>query len=79
MKKFYVKWGFTDDYGRVFIEEAHFDWFETKEQANAFIEKMQKGNGGYFKLWKIAEGDFAKYLRIDELLAEVEHLKKEFE
>ena len=52
---------------------------ETQEQADEFVAKMRKGNGGYFKLWKIAEGDFAKYLRMHELMVEVENLKKEFE
>jgi hypothetical protein len=79
MKKIYVKWGFTDDYGRAYPEDAHFDWFETQEQADAFIEKKKQGNGGYFKLWKVAEGDFAKYQLMNELVAEVAKLKKEFE
>lgn len=79
MKKIYVKWGFTDDYGRAYPEDAHFDWFETQEQADEFIEKKREGNGGYFKLWKVAEGDFDKYLRMHKLMAEVENLKKEFE
>lgn len=79
MKKFYVKWGFTDGYGKVYEEDAEFDWFETQEQANEFIAKMKRGNGNDFKLWKVAEGNFANYLRIHELLLEVEHLKKEFE
>lgn len=79
MKKIFVKWGFADDYGRAYKEDANFDWFETQEQADEFIAKMRKGNGGYFKLWKVAEGDFAKYLRMHELMAEVENLKKEFE
>lgn len=79
MKKVYVKWGFTDDYGRAHPEDASLDWFETQEQADAFIEKMRRGNGGYFKVWKVAEGDFAKYLRMHELMVEVAKLKKEFE
>lgn len=79
MKKFYVKWGLTDSYGRVYEEYANFDWFETPEQADEFIVKMKRGNGSYFKLWKVAEGNFANYLRINELLVEIEHLKKEFE
>ena len=29
-KKIYVKWGFTDDYGRAYKEDASFDWFETQ-------------------------------------------------
>ena len=78
-KKIYVKWGFTDDYGRAYKEDAHFDWFETQEQAEEFIAKKRKGNGGYFKLWKVAEGDFAKYQLMCELMVEVENLKKEFE
>jgi hypothetical protein len=79
MKKIYVKWGFTDDYGRAYPEDARFDWFETQKQADEFIEQKKKGNGGYFKLWKVAEGDFDKYLRMYKLMAEVENLKKEFE
>ena len=79
MKKIYVKWGFTDDYGRAYKEDAHFDWFETQEQADEFIAQKRKGNGGYFKLRKVAEVDYAKYLRMHELLVEVENLKKEFE
>lgn len=79
MKKFYVKWGFTDDYGRAYKEDAHFDWFETQEQADEFIEKKQEGNGGYFKLWKVAEGDFNQYQRMLELVAEAAEIKKEFE
>lgn len=78
MKKIFVKWGLTDSYGRVYEEYAKFDWFETQEQADDFIAKKKRGNGSYFKLWKVAEGDFAKYSRINELLAEVENLKKEF-
>ena len=76
MKKFYVKWGFTADSG-VYFEDANFDWFETREQADEFVAAMQKGHGDYFKLWKVAEGDFAKYLRIYELLFEAENLKRE--
>lgn len=79
MKKVYVKWGFTDDYGRAYQEDANFDWFETKEQADEFIEQKRRGNGGYFKLWKVAEGDFNQYLRMYELMAEVTKIKKEFE
>lgn len=79
MKKVFVKWGFTDSYGRANKEDANFNWFETQEQADEFIIKKKERNGGYFKLWKIAEGDFTKYQRIHELLVEIEQLKKEFE
>ena len=43
------------------------------------IEKKKQGNGGYFKLWKVAEGDFVLYQLMHELMAEVEKIKKEFE
>lgn len=78
-KKIYVKWGFTDDYGRAYPQDARFDWFETQEQANEFITKKRQGNGGYFKLWKVAEGDFDKYQLMCKLMAEAENLKREFE
>ena len=79
MKKFYVIWGFTDDYGRVYENDAKFTWFETQEQADEFIAQQRKGNGGYFKLWKVAKGDFEKFVRIHELMQEIEKLKKDFE
>ena len=79
MKKVYVKWGFTDDYGRACEKDAVLHWFETEEQAEQFIAKMRSGNGGYFKLWKMTKGDYDKYLRLQQLLVEVEQLKKEFE
>ena len=79
MKKFYVKWAYTDDYGRAYEKDARFDWFETKEEADEFVTIKKRDNGSYFKVWKVAEGDFANYLRINELLVELEHLKKEFE
>lgn len=78
MKKVYVKWGFTDDYGRAYKEDANYNWFETKEEAEEFVAKMREGNGGYFELWKLAVGDFGKFLRIGELEKELAELKKEF-
>ncbi|MGN0728575.1 hypothetical protein [Treponema sp.] len=78
MKKFYVKWGFTDDYGRAYEKHARYDWFETQDQAEEFITQKRKGNGGYFKLWKTAEGDYTKFLRIIELEKELAELKKIF-
>lgn len=79
MKRIFVKWSFTDSYGRADKENANFDWFENQEQANEFITKKKERNGSYFKLWKVAEGNFTKYQRIHELLAEIERLKKDFE
>lgn len=78
MHGFYVKWGFTDDYGIAYEEDASYNWFETKEQAEEFVAKMREGNGAYFELWKLAVGDYDKFLRIGELEKELAELKKEF-
>lgn len=78
MKKVYVKWGFTDDYGIAYEEDASYNWFETKEEAEEFIAKMRKGNGVYFELWNLAEGDYEEFLRIAELEKELARLKKLF-
>ena len=78
MKKFFVKWGFTDDYGRAYKEDAYYDWFASREQAEEFIAKKRKCNGGYFKLWNFNEGDYEKFLRIAELEKELAELKKIF-
>lgn len=78
MMKIYVKWDFTDDYGRADPNDAIFKWFETLEEAEEFIADMRKGNGGYFKLWKVAEGDYSTYLRIGELRKELIELERLF-
>ena len=78
MMKVYVKWDFTDDYGWADPNNAIFNWFETKEEAEEFIADKRKGNGGYFKLWKVAEGDYTAYLKIGELRKELNELEKLF-
>ena len=79
MMKVYVKWDYTDDYGTPFNGmDGITNWFETMEEAEAFIADMRKSNGGYFKLWKVAEGDYAAYLRIAELRKELAELEKLF-
>ena len=78
MMKIYVKWDFTDDYGWADPNNAIFNWFETKEEAEEFIADKRKGNGGYFKLWKVAEGDYTAYLKIGELRKELNELEKLF-
>ena len=78
MKRIFVKWGFTDDYGKAIEENASFDWFETKEQADDFIARKRAFCGAYFKLWKVADGDYAKYKHMLKLLDEIEQLKQEF-
>ena len=78
MKRIFVKWGFTDDYGKANEENVSFDWFETKEQANDFIARKRAFCGAYFQLWKVAEGDYTKYKHMLKLLDEIEQLKQEF-
>ena len=78
MKKVFVKWGYTDDYGRADLNKANFDWFATQEEAEAFAADMKKRNGGYFKLWKIAEGDYDKFVEMNELMKKLEMLKQDF-
>jgi hypothetical protein len=78
MKKVFVKWDFTDEYGRAREAEAMFEWFETMEQANEFITEKRKGNRGYFILWKVEEGDYNEFLRMRELRKELEELKNKF-
>jgi hypothetical protein len=78
MTKVFVKWGFTDDYGYAHEERAKMEWFDTMEDAEAFITKMKKGNGGYFKLWKVAEGNYEDYEKMNKLYEEYLELKKIF-
>ena len=78
MQRIFVKWGFTDDYGKAKEENASVDWFETKEQANDFIARKRAFCGAYFQLWKVAEGDYTKYKHMLKLLDEIEQLKQEF-
>lgn len=78
MKNVFVKWGFTDDYGFAKEANARVEWFATMEQAEEFIDQKKKGNGGYFKLWKVAEGDYNKYLRMVEIEEELAELKQMF-
>ena len=77
-KNFFVKWGFTDDYGRAKEENVYFNSFATQDQANEFIAKKKELNGAYFQLWKVAEGDYIKYQHMLKLLDEIEQLKQEF-
>ena len=78
MMKVYVKWDFTDDYGYLCNEGGITNWFETMEEAENFIADKRRGNGGYFKLLKVAEGDYTAYLRIAELRKELAELEKLF-
>lgn len=78
MAKVFVKWDFTDDYGCAKEEYARIQWFDAMEEAEEFITKMKRGNGGYFKLWKVAEGNYEDYERMNRLYKEYLELKKIF-
>lgn len=78
MAKVFVKWGYTDDYGYAKEEYANMQWFNTIEEAEAFVTQMKRGNGGYFKLWKISEGNYEDYERMNRLYEEYLKLKKNF-
>ena len=78
MKKIFVKWDYNDDYGYAKEENAVFRWFDTMEEANAFVENKKELNGGYFRLWKIAEGDLEEYEKMIALRETLKELEKKF-
>lgn len=73
-----VKWGFTDDYGCAYEEDAKIDWFNTDEEVRKWKEDKIKHNGGYFKLFTVKKADYNKYLKMIELEKKLAELKKEF-
>ena len=76
MKKIYVKWAFTDDYG--YPQGARFEWFDTMKEAEEFKAKQREGNGGYFYVYKTTEGDYAEYERMNALAKELAELREKF-
>ena len=78
MKEIFIKWGFTDEYGRADEDNARYEWVETMEQADEFIANKKARNGGYFKLWKVAKGNKAEFDRMVELRKELLKLEKKF-
>ena len=78
MKKAFVKWSYTDEYGYAEENRARFEWFETMEEANAFVANKKERNGGYFKLWKVAEGNFEEYEKMVALRETLKELEKNF-
>ena len=76
MKKVFVKWAFTDDYG--YPKGERYAWFDTMEEAEAFKIEQRKGNGGYFYVYKTAEGNFEEYARMLKLEEELATLKEKF-
>ena len=78
MKNIFVKWTFTNDYGTPREKDTRIDWFENEAEAEAFkVEKRAKA-GAYFYEYKTAEGDFAEFERMNEMMREIEELKKKF-
>ena len=78
MKKIFVKWDYNDEYGYAKEANASFKWFDTMEEANAFVANEKESNGGYFRLWKIAEGDFEEYEKMVALRKALKELEKKF-
>jgi hypothetical protein len=78
MKKVFVKWDYNDDYGYAKEANASFAWFDTMEEANAFVANGKERNGGYFRLWKIAESDFEEYEKMVALRKALKELEKKF-
>lgn len=75
--KVYVKYGWTDDYGRV-RNGYNLKWFETKKEAKDWVKAMKAGNGGYFEVAGIYEGNYENWERLTALEKEIEELRKEF-
>lgn len=76
--KYFVEWGYTDDYGR-HGEMGTFEWFDTEEEMEAWIARKYSGNGGYFHLFRKGVGDRAKYDRMKELYKKIAEMKAEIE
>ena len=77
MKNVFVKWCWNDSYGYA-EKEVRYEWFENEEQANEWVANKRKGNGGYFRLYKVAEGNFNEFQMIAELEAQLQALKEKF-
>ena len=80
MPKVFVEWTFTDDYGN-YEQNGDYTWywFDTIEQAEAWVKYMKKQNGSYFHLFRVAEGNYDKYLHMQELYTKIEEIKVEIE
>lgn len=78
MTRTFVKYGWTDEYGFAREERAVIEWFDNEELANQWIAEMKKNNGGYFKIWKVGQGNYNHYLEMIELKKRLKELEKEF-
>lgn len=71
--KFYAKWRWIE-----YEREINYSWFETLEEVEAWETEMLKGNGYYFEVLKIAEGNYNKYLEMIEIEKKLKELKALF-
>jgi hypothetical protein len=77
MKNVFVKWCWNDSYGCA-EQKVRYEWFENEEQANEWIADKIKHNGGYFRLYKVAQGDYNEFQKIEILEQQLKELKEKF-
>lgn len=68
-------YGYTDDYGRGTANKEK--WFNTIEEADAFIKTFKKGNGGYAIVGKRFNYTEEAFKRMEAIKAEMSRLTKE--
>lgn len=78
MKKLFVKWTLTNDYGTPREADTRIDWFENETEAEAFKADKRERCGAYFYEYKTAEGDFAEFEKMNEMIKELEVLRAKF-
>ena len=78
MKKIFVKYTYTNDYGTPDEKRIVFEWFENEAEAETFKADKRARAGSYFYEYKTAEGDFAEFEKMNEMLKEIEILKAKF-
>lgn len=78
MKRYFVEWDYASMSGPD-PKYGTFEWFETEEEMEAWVEKKEKGNGGYFILFRKGLGDYAKYEQIVKLNKENWEMSKKIE
>ena len=77
MMKAYVKYSWYSDFERCFDKEE-IEWFATIEEAQERAEFLKKQNGGYIKILKVQEGNYAEYERMLRLEKELKELREIF-
>lgn len=78
MKKYFVEWEFTDDYGR-HGKTGDYEWFDTEAEMENWVEWNRQHNGGYFYMFRKGEGNYDKWERMVTLWEEMAKMKKEIE